>query len=73
MQHCGMGPGANAIGGVFGLPSPKTDPQHDVVSALAHWVEDGVAPDALTATLYHDNDPSKGVASERVWKMFSGD
>jgi len=67
MEHCGRGPGANAIGGVFGLPTPKHDPAHDVVAAIAHWVEDGVAPDSLTATLYTDNDPGKGVASERAW------
>jgi tannase/feruloyl esterase len=70
MEHCGGGPGANAIGGVFGLPTPKHDPAHDVVAAIAHWVEDGVAPDALTATLYTDNDPGKGVASERAWSAY---
>jgi len=32
MEHCGIGPGANAIGGVFGLPAPKRDPGHDVAS-----------------------------------------
>jgi hypothetical protein len=70
MEHCGRGPGANAIGGVFGLPTPKHDPAHDVVAAIAHWVEDGVAPDSLTATLYTDNDPGKGVASERAWSAY---
>ncbi len=67
MDHCGGGPGPNAIGGVFGLPSISRDPGHDVVSALAHWVEDGVAPDQIVATLYRDNDPSKGVAAQRPW------
>jgi feruloyl esterase len=71
MEHCGGGPGANAIGGVFGLPAPKHDAQHDVVAALAHWVEDGVAPETLTATLYRDNDPAKGIASERTWRAYS--
>jgi len=70
MEHCGRGPGANAIGAVFGLPAPKHDPAHDVVAAIAHWVEDGVAPDSLTATLYTDNDPGKGVASERTWSVY---
>ena len=45
MEHCGGGPGPNAVGGVFGMPSPRHDPKHDVVAALAHWVEDGAAPD----------------------------
>ncbi len=60
MEHCGGGPGANAIGGVFGLPPPSRDPAHDVVSALAHWVEDGAAPGEITATLYKEGDPSQG-------------
>ncbi len=67
MDHCGGGPGPNAIGGVFGLPSTSRDPGHDVVSALAHWVEDGVAPDQIVATLYRSNDPSKGVEAQRPW------
>jgi feruloyl esterase len=67
MDHCGGGPGPNAIGGVFGLPSAARDPAHDVVAALAHWVEDGVAPDQIVATLYHGNDPSKGVKAQRPW------
>ncbi len=40
MDHCGGGVGPNSVGGVFNLPPPK----HDVVVALAHWVEDGVPP-----------------------------
>ncbi len=67
MDHCGGGPGPNAIGGVFGLPSTSRDPGHDVVAALAHWVEDGVAPNQIVATLYRDNDPSKGVEAQRPW------
>ncbi len=67
MLHCGTGDGPNAIGGVFGLPSPSRDPAHDVVSALAHWVEDGAAPSQIIATLYHDNDPAKGIAAQRPW------
>jgi feruloyl esterase len=67
MQHCGLGLGPNAVGGVFGLPSPAHDPAHDVVAALAHWVEDGAAPDQIIATLYRDNDPSKGIVAQRPW------
>ena len=65
--HPASGLGPNAIGGVFGLPSTRRDPEHDVVAALAHWVEDGVAPARIVATLYHDNDPSKGIAAQRPW------
>jgi hypothetical protein len=67
MQHCGLGLGPNAIGGVFGLPSPSRDPAHDVIAALAHWVEDGAAPDQIIATLYRDNNPTKGIVAQRPW------
>ena len=67
MRHCGFGPGPNAIGGVFGLPSVAQDPRHDVVAALAHWVEDNVPPERIVATSYRDDDPAKGVAAQRPW------
>ena len=70
MEHCGGGPGPSAVGGVFGPPSPSRDPAHDVVSALAHWVEDGAAPTEITATQYRDNDPAKGVAAQRAWRAY---
>jgi feruloyl esterase len=67
MQHCGGGEGPNAVGGPFGLPAPARDPEHDVVAALAHWVEDGVAPERLIATKYREDDPAKGIARQRPW------
>lgn len=67
MQHCGLGLGPNAVGGVFGLPSSAHDPEHDVVAALARWVEDGAAPERIIATLYRDNDPAKGIVAQRPW------
>ena len=67
MQHCGFGPGPNAVGGVFGLPTPTHDATHDVVAALAHWVEDGAAPGQIIATQYRDNDPAKDIAAQRPW------
>jgi hypothetical protein len=55
MEHCGGGPGLNATGAVFWSPSTSRDPAHDVVSALARWVEDGAAPNRspprFTATM----------------------
>ena len=65
MQHCGGGAGPNAFGGPFGLPAPTHDAAHDVVAALAHWVEDGVAPAQIVATKYQDNDPRKGISMQR--------
>jgi feruloyl esterase len=67
MDHCGSGPGPNAIGGVYGLPPPSRDATHDVVAALAHWVEDGSPPDKVVATKYRDDDPTKGVEAQRPW------
>jgi feruloyl esterase len=50
MHHCGNGPGPNVFGGANqGLP-PQLDAQHDVVMALDHWVEDGVAPEKIIAS-----------------------
>ena len=59
MAHCGGGPGPNLFGG-FGPPSPtsaeiRTDPQHDVLSALVQWVEKGAAPDYIIASHVSDN------------------
>jgi feruloyl esterase len=70
MEHCGGGPGPNAVGGVFGLPSPSRDPGHDVLSALAHWIEDGVAPAQITATHYQENNPVRGIVAQRPWCPF---
>jgi feruloyl esterase len=71
MGHCGAflpgGTGPDAIGGVFGLPAPTRDPDHDLVAALAHWVEDGVAPQQITATKYAGDDPAKGVVAQLPW------
>jgi Tannase and feruloyl esterase len=52
MNHCSGGAGAVNFGQPsFGPPgSVELDPEHDVILALQHWVEDGVAPDHLIAT-----------------------
>ena len=44
MGHCGGGPGANSF---------------DMIAALEHWVEQGVAPDRILATKYLGDDPTK--------------
>jgi len=66
MAHCGHGPGANAFGGVFGLPAPRRDAEHDVLAALDAWVREGRAPERLVATKYRNDDPAQGVAGETV-------
>ncbi len=52
MNHCSGGAGAVNFGqSSFGPPKTvELDPEHDVILALEHWVEDGVAPDHLIAT-----------------------
>jgi feruloyl esterase len=67
MEHCGGGAGPNAVGGAYGLAAPVDDPEHDVVAALANWVEHGVPPTTLVATHYQDNDPAKPISEQRPW------
>jgi Tannase and feruloyl esterase len=62
LQHCGGGPGANSFG-QLGMGAPE--PQHNVELALVDWVEKGVAPSAIVATKFVDDDPSKGVKFTR--------
>ncbi len=53
MAHCGGGPGPNFFGGFGPEASPpeiQRDPEHDVLSALVQWVEQGVAPDHIVAS-----------------------
>jgi len=63
LYHCAGGPGATAFGS--SLPASQLDADHDIVSAVARWVEKGVAPEKIIATKYVDNSPAKGVAFQR--------
>jgi feruloyl esterase len=67
VEHCGIGggEGPNGIGGEHGRPSPVVDADHDVLAALAQWVETGTAPEKLIATKYQDDDPTKPVVMQR--------
>jgi feruloyl esterase len=73
MWHCGMsiapGPGPNAFGGMLQQRAPTFDPQHDLLSALTQWVEQGVAPTSLIATKYKDDQPPT-VAMQRPICLF---
>lgn len=56
VAHCGGGSGPSLIGGGTGDPQPAfRDAEHDIVLALARWVEKGVAPEAIVATTVKDN------------------
>src|SRR5450432_2604090 len=55
VAHCGGGSGPSNIGGGTGDPLPAfRDADHDTVLALARWVEQGVAPEAIVATTLKD-------------------
>ncbi|KAH9945412.1 feruloyl esterase-like protein [Epithele typhae] len=70
MQHCHGGPGANAFGSVEQAsnnnPPLSFDPQHNIVAAMVQWVEEGIAPDTLTAAHYVGNDAANGVEFTRT-------
>ncbi|HEY0426408.1 MAG TPA: tannase/feruloyl esterase family alpha/beta hydrolase [Pyrinomonadaceae bacterium] len=63
MNHCFGGPGPNSFGNVFG--SPIADADHDVLSALIRWVENGKAPNKIIAAKYTDDDPKKRLIMTR--------
>ena len=65
LYHCNGGPGPTAFGGSVVVPASELDADHDMVSAVARWVEKGVAPDRIIAAKYLDNNPAKSVAFER--------
>ena len=64
VKHCFDGPGPDRIG-QWGLPAMKdSTAANNVIHALQDWVEDGKAPEAITATKYgelpdHNADPHK--------------
>ena len=64
MGHCSGGPGPNAFGGLA-QPETSVDAQHDLLTALERWVEQGVAPVQMVATKYVNDDPRQGVAMQR--------
>jgi feruloyl esterase len=64
MSHCGGGPGANVFNGDDNLGGPR-DSDHDVLSALVRWVEQGDAPDRIIATKFVNDKPAAGVAFTR--------
>jgi len=67
MGHCGFGTGPNRFDSAAfgGVQPPALDPEHDMFTALSHWVEDGVAPAQVIATKFVDGDASKGIEMQR--------
>jgi hypothetical protein len=66
MVHCSGGPGPDSFGQMLPQETPLShSPEHDVLSALEHWVEDGVPPERIVAVKYVDDDPAKGILRTR--------
>jgi len=56
MSHCGNGPGPNVFGNGAEPIGYPADAQHDLLSALEDWVENGHAPASVIATHYVANN-----------------
>jgi feruloyl esterase len=67
VEHCGAGggEGPDAVGSEHGLPAPSVDAEHDVLAALAQWVETGAPPEKVIATKYQGDDPTKPIVMQR--------
>jgi len=74
MWHCGAdlagGPGPNSFGGVIQQPTPSYDSQHNLLSALTQWVEQGIPPGPVIATKYVQDTPSLGIQMQRPICVF---
>jgi feruloyl esterase len=63
MQHCSGGAAPNSFG--QGGP-PQGDPRSNIAASLERWVEDGVAPGPIVATLYKTGtNPASGIVRTR--------
>lgn len=67
MNHCSGGPGPNVFGQDLSgqeLANPvwtATNASNNALKALERWVTDGIAPEAIVATKFVDNDRAKAV------------
>lgn len=66
MVHCGGGPGPNAFGQSLPQAQPlSSSPEHDALSALERWVEEGEAPERIVAVKYVNDVPAQGIVRTR--------
>ncbi|MEX0744498.1 MAG: tannase/feruloyl esterase family alpha/beta hydrolase [Phycisphaeraceae bacterium] len=66
MLHCGGGPGPNAFGQNLAQTQPLSNaPEHDILSALERWVEEGKAPKQIVAVKYVNDSPAQGILRTR--------
>jgi feruloyl esterase len=64
MAHCGGGPGLHEFGQSLRLEVPQ-DRDHDILTSLIGWVEQGIAPDKIIASTYVDDNSAKGIRFQR--------
>jgi feruloyl esterase len=68
MDHCAFGPGPNSFGQIIsylGTPTPSHDAQHDILTALEQWVEEGIPPEQIIATKFVNDDATQGIQMQR--------
>ena len=65
MSHCSGGPGPNNIGQLSAPAGSPADPERSVLGAPQRWVEEGVAPESITATKFANDNPTQGVVRTR--------
>jgi hypothetical protein len=67
MQHCQGGLSPNAFGQAWVAPALHHDAGHDIRLALEAWVEQGRAPNALTAVEYaRDRSGGEWIATQQL-------
>ncbi|KAI8630676.1 tannase and feruloyl esterase [Xylariaceae sp. FL1651] len=69
MHHCSGGIGAWSIGNANAYPWDQElfDPQHNALSALMRWVEDGQAPDTIVGTKYQNDVVGGQITAQRSY------
>jgi feruloyl esterase len=66
LLHCSGGPGPNSFGQSLPQGRPfSSAPEHDILSALERWVEQGVGPERIVAVKYVSDQPAQGIARTR--------
>ena len=56
------GNGATSFGAALDPTPPLAyDAEHNVISAIVRWVEEGVAPESFVAAAYNDGSASNGL------------
>ncbi|KAK7684531.1 hypothetical protein QCA50_012478 [Cerrena zonata] len=67
MQHCLVGWlwSKRLRQASMGMPPASLDAEHNIVAAMVRWVEEGHAPETLTATYWNHNNFTEGVGFTR--------